>query len=100
PHLRALHSFPTRRSSDLLELSQPLSFSNSRKVPQEQGANTLALVFVEDRKSDLGATLYSIADDVSAHTDESLVGIGASCHDQSRSEEHTSELQSRSDLVC
>src|SRR5437868_13682216 len=64
---RYLHSFPTRRSSDLL-------FYMSWSIPC--GFLILATSIVD----------Y-------------YVGIGLG-HMQDRSEEHTSELQSRFDLVC
>src|SRR5438034_4296948 len=66
---RYLHSFPTRRSSDLVECSV-----GEGKVRQ-------GVPFTQPRPEDLGD------DDDGPHGDE-------------RSEEHTSELQSHSDLVC
>src|SRR5699024_12278198 len=62
PH-RDLHSFPTRRSSDL---------APGQRVPRDPIGDTLdASLFCSDQKDHHG-----------------------------RSEEHTSELQSRFDLVC
>src|SRR5206468_12823203 len=69
---RHLHSFPTRRSSDLSR--------SPRKRP------TTAL-----------------NDDAAPENPDSrlrLSGDAADCAPSPRSEEHTSELQSRSDLVC
>src|SRR5438034_4288946 len=64
---RKLHSFPTRRSSDL-EATSRLTPSIATKSPK---------VFLIPRTSML-----------------------ISCSRRCRSEEHTSELQSHSDLVC
>src|SRR5207249_10092585 len=74
PHHRDLHSFPTRRSSDLMRLDH---------LPTgKQGA-------------DMGAH----------HGLERHHATGGRGHEpgegrRARSEEHTSELQSRFDLVC
>src|SRR5204863_6317115 len=74
PH-RALHSFPTRRSSDLAWVFSTLLVSEVRK-----GSVLLVSVTVP-----LVASFVMVAWDF--------------CLDP-RSEEHTSELQSRRDLVC
>src|SRR5690606_41299033 len=72
---RALHSFPTRRSSDLPEVDQP------------------ALQHVERQERGGVAEMRRVVrrDPARVHQD---VGAGF------RSEEHTSELQSRENLVC
>src|SRR5206468_11835120 len=83
-HHPDLHSFPTRRSSDLIA------------------------VCMIDPKTKLcfgcGRTLPEIARWGRMSADERLAlmdGLAARMHDAGlRSEEHTSELQSRSDLVC
>src|SRR5207249_10035095 len=83
---RALHSFPTRRSSDLVGRSQgPLRRSLLRH-PQRIRAQ---LQTVGDRPS--GPLAARPGAPLRAHRGEHLPG---------RSEEHTSELQSRFDLVC
>src|SRR5690625_6255888 len=69
-----LHSFPTRRSSDLRLFSR-------RHVDQ--------IRFIK-RAQELGFTLSEIDDLLNLKMDE----------DTTRSEEHTSELQSRGHLVC
>src|SRR5690625_6607293 len=72
-----LHSFPTRRSSDLLNALLPEVFAAVR----EAASRTVGL----------------------RHFDVQLMG-GAALHEgmiaEIRSEEHTSELQSRGHLVC
>src|SRR5690606_41508133 len=70
---RDLHSFPTRRSSDLL---------NNRRSFAASGAVGAKLIDL------LGITRVSGGAELAAH----MVVI--------RSEEHTSELQSRENLVC
>src|SRR5205085_10891174 len=74
-----LHSFPTRRSSDLV----PLGF-------------VCAAIFIVMARPDRRSLFIGGA--------VALVGLGirawASGHIRKRSEEHTSELQSQSNLVC
>src|SRR5205085_11134670 len=81
---RALHSFPTRRSSDLLDVGERArtAIASSRRQANKP-----------PRCRWLGGTTH--------------VGMAAAncAHDEPcaltrRSEEHTSELQSQSNLVC
>src|SRR5438270_11384999 len=65
-HLRALHSFPTRRSSDLLQVHVRYRIDGAKRVA--------------DGKARAAPHPHAI------HL--------------ARSEEHTSELQSQSNLVC
>src|SRR5699024_11903565 len=88
--LLPLHSFPTRRSSDLIPIKderQPLQHSGSGVVRDQRPRPTLAcpglLPVVDPRQRD-----HAPADP------------GRTCPAGLRSEEHTSELQSRFDLVC
>src|SRR5207249_10248608 len=86
---RDLHSFPTRRSSDLVQL--------------EPSGQNLGIVEVDSlaRSADHKWAVFS-ADRFylySSDTD-SLTGIPLRLSVSERSEEHTSELQSRFDLVC
>src|SRR5206468_11505133 len=86
PHV---HSFPTRRSSDLIVLVQMhqslgikadrTGLRDSNVVFREDGAHLRHCVIRDDNISRL-------------HIEERQQVM--------RSEEHTSELQSRSDLVC
>src|SRR5947207_11184416 len=78
-HPRDLHSFPTRRSSDLDDL----------EVLEGKLAARLRLVHrVHDAGDHARAGVQCL--DAKLHGADSIV----------RSEEHTSELQSHSDLVC
>src|SRR5207249_11287555 len=96
--LRLLCPFPTRRSSDLNSLLH---------VPRAQFRAALERVAAALRPNGLfylgvygGHTREGVMEEdryvpkrfFSSHTDEELV--------DARSEEHTSELQSRFDLVC
>src|SRR5690606_41698313 len=78
---RDLHSFPTRRSSDLPILGQNYG---ARRYDRLVVALRDALVFV---------TAYCLAM-------WALLALLASPIASLRSEEHTSELQSRENLVC
>src|SRR5207247_8938774 len=90
-----LHSFPTRRSSDLQARRTLTIYSPIAGVVIEKMA-------VAGQRVEPGMTLYRIADlstiwvygDVYEY-ELPFVKVG-----QERSEEHTSELQSRVDLVC
>src|SRR5699024_12739808 len=72
--LRDLHSFPTRRSSDLLLNKSPVDLFNDLVNTRKQFREQLNRPFFQ-----------------------SFCHNGMVCI---RSEEHTSELQSRFDLVC
>src|SRR5699024_12551034 len=79
---RHLHSFPTRRSSDL-------------KTPREElKEGALGIQFYGEKPTE--------KDTVQVFNDNGNIYIraGASVTILDRSEEHTSELQSRFDLVC
>src|SRR5207249_5595995 len=77
-HHRTLHSFPTRRSSDL----DPKSVK--RPCPRGSPART-------------SRTVSSRANTCRRHATDHCFGTPVP---ENRSEEHTSELQSRFDLVC
>src|SRR5699024_11925469 len=81
---RALHSFPTRRSSDLEAAHAHQPVQRTRRL--------VAMARAEFRKPErqIAITFQPVIED--------LHMAGADL--QSRSEEHTSELQSRFDLVC
>src|SRR5699024_12056736 len=85
----ALPSFPTRRSSDLL-LSQTQWKMHKTQPPTEQWQKSIACkprVSVEQSHGTQAHTVAAKRTKSSMPNDE-------------RSEEHTSELQSRFDLVC
>src|SRR5690349_22395660 len=78
---RNIHSFPTRRSSDLLERIAPAAIERVVIAPP-------ALI---RRQPTLERRLRQDPQEPAADDDPTI---------QHRSEEHTSELQSRRDLVC
>src|SRR5699024_12195785 len=86
-----LHSFPTRRSSDLgVRLAKPQVIAAYPITPQTTLVEKLA-DFIADGQSQ--AKYMMVESEHSAMA----AALGAS---MMRSEEHTSELQSRFDLVC
>src|SRR5206468_10886651 len=90
------HSFPTRRSSDL---ARRLDLEVEQR--RDRGA-----VLVADLRNDFVAPIEVVeAIDVAAAEQRAQLPADAreiepQVRDLIRSEEHTSELQSRSDLVC
>src|SRR5947207_4917055 len=94
---RNLHSFPTRRSSDLIFLAETsirAALYASREWAGGETARALRYAFKDLRSyltsEDVGREHYARQEDVRI---DLLTREG-------RSEEHTSELQSHSDLVC
>src|SRR5206468_10286750 len=90
-HVRALHSFPTRRSSDLWKL-QAAYMSQAYAIARKNSRIDMMLWFM-------------IRDDPNIRTGwqsglETIQNKKKPSWNVFRSEEHTSELQSRSDLVC
>src|SRR5207253_7448425 len=90
-HTRHLHSFPTRRSSDLREYTMPDAAEKSTGNP-EQGSPASGSTFEAERSS---AGLL-----VAARHHAAFALAPAAQETAARSEEHTSELQSRGHLVC
>src|SRR5205814_9910562 len=93
-----LHSFPTRRSSDLVAKSLGRQFSNLnalRHASLEQLTNT------EDVGEVIAKSLFDwFGDPRNQQLLERLSKAGLNFESQLRSEEHTSELQSLRHLVC
>src|SRR5690606_41828004 len=99
PHTRGRHSSPTRRSSDL----QPQRLVATREDAEHFSGAMPGREVVSKHKAP--GTLLQDAKQIPEVLRIRLDGrsrtqknvIGASCN---RSEEHTSELQSRENLVC
>src|SRR5690349_23633823 len=85
-HHRDLRSFPTRRSSDLVPRSAQSVSTASRRSAPERSASERSTRSIRQPRSEASARRAS------ASEQPSTVNV--------RSEEHTSELQSRRDLVC
>src|SRR5206468_11572646 len=97
PETRSLHSFPTRRSSDLGDT--PCAVISRATTPyQRTHRSTIADLHRSPKL--VAPTLLVVgevvrfADPVTLSQEFGMPAISA------RSEEHTSELQSRSDIVC
>src|SRR5207249_9091192 len=85
-HPRDLHSFPTRRSSDLAREGKPATGRiELRAIPR---GRLVEIVVADDGRG------------VSPEVLEQAQSEGSLAELLARSEEHTSELQSRFDLVC
>src|SRR5205823_12468464 len=82
-HIRALHSFPTRRSSDLLATTRPSSAR--RRAPVEPVASSAVSTITRN-----SCCTSWVAESASPKRPIA----------SRRSEEHTSELQSLAYLVC
>src|SRR5699024_12802717 len=86
---RALHSFPTRRSSDLqLELAGIQDPAQIEIVERESADYMAGSVISQNVAAGEGMDF------------DSTITLTVSTGAEERSEEHTSELQSRFDLVC
>src|SRR5207249_9143036 len=94
--LCGLSSFPTRRSSDLRE----------RKVVRLLDRENVVQRNRLEKRLDVVKTIRALADDAKrpvdlrVRGDSHRLGWYTRFRSPSRSEEHTSELQSRFDLVC
>src|SRR5207249_8182412 len=96
---RYLHSFPTRRSSDLMLLVK-VALSDMGFVLGVTEATVLEWLRRAAQKAhEINAHLLRDLPVTQVQLDEMWNFIRRK-HAQQRSEEHTSELQSRFDLVC
>src|SRR5690606_41519390 len=86
--LRYFHSFPTRRSSDLVLYTKSQFDINSLEA---LGVIAFQSSVLAERAD---SPLKTVADLVAAGQDKEIT------YSSARSEEHTSELQSRENLVC
>src|SRR5690606_41867134 len=94
------HSFPTRRSSDLAPLAQSpyqdiLVSGLDASGHNDRAINKKAVTVV--RATQAGQIAPA---DATGYVCEKLPAIGSIQRMEHRSEEHTSELQSRENLVC
>src|SRR5205085_8001148 len=95
--LRALHPFPTRRSSDLRQLAYPVhKVHKAHYVLMNIECELPALREIESAFRFSDAVLRSLV----IHRDEAVTEPSPLMKEKERSEEHTSELQSQPNLVC
>src|SRR5699024_11877613 len=94
---RHLPSFPTRRSSDLIAPAVAIPF-NAPPTPKPPPTTLPLLAFLSARYSSLALCSLTISSYFSVTVSNARELSKNSRH--FRSEEHTSELQSRFDLVC
>src|SRR5699024_12068429 len=88
-HHLVLHSFPTRRSSDLHETPWQLLF-----------ATILSAQCTDERVNQVTSRLFVKYPTLEAFANADVSEMERDIFSTGRSEEHTSELQSRFDLVC
>src|SRR5206468_10259222 len=93
----APHSFPTRRSSDLCHSRSGHNSHNSRDRPSLRLLAPLSDT-ISNRDGGLRIECYLSRSQWKFRLDSTARPAATSS--SKRSEEHTSELQSRSDLVC
>src|SRR5690606_42056201 len=94
---RDLHSFPTRRSSDLwLEDATPAENQKSFELIRQHSVTALA---VGEVFNSIWDCKHLIENQLIDYIRTTIVHGGGISHVR-RSEEHTSELQSRENLVC
>src|SRR5205823_9757199 len=92
------HSFPTRRSSDLVIEMNPYPLAVIDKTVKDNRRIGLGIMGWADVLFLLGVPYDS--KEATDLADRLMSFVKEKSHDQSRSEEHTSELQSLAYLVC
>src|SRR5206468_9482143 len=95
-----LSSFPTRRSSDLTVIAGTLLLNGNSAF---SGVTSVNLIFGGTLELGNAGGLDRINDSAPIHLNGGILHAGditEAFGPLLRSEEHTSELQSRSDLVC
>src|SRR5699024_11794339 len=96
--VKCFYSFPTRRSSDLaFGVSQSLQEHLQSDIIR---SNRFALVNREYGEEFASEKALLSSNNVSAETASRIGEVAGADYMLVRSEEHTSELQSRFDLVC
>src|SRR5207302_8574414 len=89
----SLHSFPTRRSSDLCPMSAPEEPDDFRSTMDAQLLQDIVHVILDGRDLDTKTVRDLLVRQITLDESDNLALA-------TRSEEHTSELQSRENLVC
>src|SRR5690606_40664759 len=94
-----LHSFPTRRSSDLIDFQRPASRQLGNGGHGEVRKIQYSPV-VDDNGKVCSGYMIGKKNCEAVQDGYHVIISGHSTTRQGRSEEHTSELQSRENLVC
>src|SRR5206468_12865959 len=97
-HRRALHSFPTRRSSDLAPVDRAAEMRDLE--PVLIAVEQIHFLRAGEEAAGLGQLLTRRHDLGDARVIGLIAALAGRLEFAGRSEEHTSELQSRSELVC
>src|SRR5690606_39927992 len=97
---RSLHSFPTRRSSDLplriyALFAKKILLPNSELITPNLLTQEVTSIF-----SPISIVEPSVRITDCGIMELRMLKTGSNCLEKSRSEEHTSELQSREKIVC
>src|SRR5206468_11071364 len=97
---RGLYSFPTRRSSDLREIRGIPSLVNGKISLKFRCVSCQITISSVMKFHPCVAVFTDKTSQRKLSKDTQQNETPTAVHDTARSEEHTSELQSRSDLVC
>src|SRR5205085_11227591 len=100
PPPRALPPLPTRRSSDLRRLAPPRQEGSARWTDPQRGHVPESIKLSGQTLNGSRDPADNIDSTISVKTPEERACPGRTQCGQPRSEEHTSELQSQSNLVC
>src|SRR5690606_40724118 len=95
---RDLHSFPTRRSSDLYPVGPQASGFDAAALEREASANHDVIINAFRVQGD-SAVVHAMTP-TNTYRQTLFYRRTAAGWQAARSEEHTSELQSRENLVC
>src|SRR5690606_39543837 len=93
-----LHSFPTRRSSDLEDVFSLAMTAFAHEI--DPHTNYLSPRNTEQFNTEMSLSLEGIGAVLQMDDDYTVINSMVAGGPASRSEEHTSELQSRENLVC
>src|SRR5262249_58074219 len=94
---RALPSFPTRRSSDLMDDRQRIALVETRTQGSDPAPQQLIRYQCGNH---LDSASLELDDQAQIISYEEYFPYGSTSYQAVRSEEHTSELQSLTNLVC
>src|SRR5690606_41698633 len=94
-----LHSIPTRRSSDLVP-TRHLEKEDGKKLNQGESAEFQIIEFNKEFKRVVASHTAIHKEEEQQIVKQAAKKQAAQASENKRSEEHTSELQSRENLVC